>query len=423
MSPPAPDTEISALASEIGDARVVVGIPSFNNAHSIGHVAATAAQGLASAFPGVRSLVLNSDGGSTDGTPARFREHVDAARGFIGGDAGDAIRAASIRYRGPSGKGSAFRDIFDVAARVGATAVVVLDADLRSVTPEWIARLASPVESGEFDFVAPLYRRHKFDGTITNSIIYPMTAALYGGNVRQPIGGDFGVGAPLLRAYLDADVWATDVARFGIDIWMTTTALAGNFRVAQAHLGAKVHDPKDPGSHLAKMLVEVVGTAFALLEQYEGVWTNGIPSGNAQTLGDALDSPHDPVSVDVGRMLEQFRFGVETLAPVYEIAIPAALLRQIAATAASHGKDHFGDVLWTRVVYAFAAAFRRRVIARDQLLSSLTPLYLGRVASFILENKDRSDEEAEEQIQLLARTFRSLRSDFVAAWRTEGSKS
>lgn len=419
MLPPVTDAEIAALASEIGDARIVVGIPSFNNAHSIGHVAATAVRGIAQTFPGARALVLDSDGGSHDGTPLRFSEAAYAARDAMGAESRDAIRVASIRYRGPSGKGSAFRDIFEAAARVGASAVVVLDADLRSVTPTWIERLASPVVSGEIDFVAPLYRRHKFDGTITNSIIFPMTSALYGGNVRQPIGGDFGVSASLVRAYLDADVWATDVARFGIDIWMTTTALAGNFRVAQAHLGAKVHDPKDPGNHLAKMLVEVVGTAFALLEQYESVWTNGIPSGAAPALGDALEIPHDPVNVNVGGMLEQFRFGVETLQPIYEMAVPAPLLQQIEATAAAGGREPFTDVLWTRTIYAFATAFHRRVIPRDQLVSSLTPLYLGRVASFILENKDRSDDDAEEQIQQLARTFRSLRSDFVAAWRTE----
>ncbi|MBI2215150.1 MAG: glycosyl transferase family 2 [Acidobacteria bacterium] len=410
------DAEISALAESVVDARVVVGIPSFNNAHTIGHVAATAVRGIARAFPYTRALVLNSDGGSGDGTPDRFREHAEEARDGAGEDV---IRVASIRYRGPSGKGSAFRDIFEVASRVGAVAVVVLDADLRSVTPDWIARLAIPIESGAYDFVAPLYRRHKFDGTITNSIIYPMTAALYGGNVRQPIGGDFGVGASLLRAYLDADVWSSDVARFGIDIWMTTTALAGRFRVAQAHLGAKVHDPKDPGHHLAKMLVEVVGTAFSLLEEYEDAWTNGAGSTVAASLGDPVETPHDPVNVDVGRMLEQFRFGVETLRPVYELALPEPLLLQLEAAVASNGVERVNDVLWTRVVYAFATAFRRRIIAREQLLSSLTPLYLGRVASFILENRERNDEEAEEHIQQLARTFRSLRSDFVAAWHAE----
>ncbi|MFA6954892.1 MAG: glycosyltransferase [Thermoanaerobaculia bacterium] len=413
------DATIDAAVKETGDAAIVVGVPSFNNAHSIVHVAATAVRGLSRAFQGKRTLVLNSDGGSTDGTPEQARTGAESARAELAAETAESIRFASIRYRGPSGKGSAFRDIFEVAARVGASAVVVLDADLRSVTPAWIERLASPVESGAYDFVAPLYRRHKFDGTITNSIIYPMTAALYGGSVRQPIGGDFGVGAPLLRAYLDADVWATDVARFGIDIWMTTTALAGGFRVAQAHLGAKVHDPKDPGHHLAKMLVEVVGTAFGLLEQYESAWTNGIASASAPSLGEPLDSQHDPVSVDVSRILGQFRFGVETLRPVYELVLPGPLLAHVARAATSDGADRVDDVLWARVVYAFAVAFQRRVIARDQLLSSLTPLYLGRVGSFILDNRDRSDEDAEEQIQQLARTFKSLRNDFVDAWRAE----
>jgi hypothetical protein len=421
MAPAAPDAEIAALTAAIGDARVVVGIPSFNNAHSIAHVAATAARGLAESFPGARALVLNSDGGSGDGTHDAFRAGAQAARDAIGGAAGEAIQIASIRYRGPSGKGSAFRDIFEVASRLGAAAVVVLDADLRSVTPEWIARLGTPVERGEYDFVAPLYRRHKFDGTITNSIIFPLTAALYGGNVRQPIGGDFGVGPALLAAYLEADVWSTDVARFGIDIWMTTTALAGHFRVAQAHLGAKVHDPKDPGHHLAKMLVEVVGTAFGLLEQYESAWTNGIPSGGAVTLGDAVEVPHDPVTVDAARMLEQFRFGVEALRPVYEMVMPQPVLQRVERAATGEDGGSVDDVLWTRVVYAFAGAFRRRAIARDQLLAALTPLYLGRVASFIRENQERSDEEAEERIQQLARTFRGMRSEFVDAWRAQRS--
>lgn len=419
MSPPAPDAAITTLASEVGDARIVVGIPSYNNAHSIGHVAATAVRGIARAFPGGSGLVLNSDGGSGDGTPERFASSAIAARGELGAGGVASIRVASIRYRGPSGKGSAFRDIFEVAARVGAAAVVVLDADLRSVTPEWIECLASPVESGEYDFVAPLYRRHRFDGTITNSIIFPMTAALYGGDVRQPIGGDFGVGAQLLRLYLESDVWSTDVARFGIDIWMTTTALAARFRVAQAHLGAKVHDPKDPGHHLAKMLVEVVGTAFGLLEQYENVWTNAVPSKVAPILGQPIDSAHDPVSVDAGRMLEQFRFGVDTLRKLYAQVMPQELLGRIETVASGNDDERIDDVLWAGVVYAFARAFRRRVMPREQLLSSITPLYLGRVASFIAANQKGSDEEAEEQIQHLARTFRDMRGEFVSAWRAE----
>ena len=73
--------------------------------------------------------------------------------------------------------------------------------------PEWIELLAGPILKGGFDFVAPLYARYKYDGTITNTVTYPLTRALYGLRIRQPIGGDFGVSGDLVRHYLEQDDW------------------------------------------------------------------------------------------------------------------------------------------------------------------------------------------------------------------------
>ncbi len=78
-------------------------------------------------------------------------------------------------YHGVPGKGSALRTIFAIAERLGARACAVVDSDLRSITPQWIELLLGPVVDHGFDYVAPLYLRHKFDGTITNSIVYPLT--------------------------------------------------------------------------------------------------------------------------------------------------------------------------------------------------------------------------------------------------------
>src|SRR5207247_10004816 len=110
----------------------------------------------------------------------------------------------------------------------------------------------------------PLYARHKHDGTITNSVAYPLTRALHGLLGRQPIGAEFGLGADLARAYLEQPVWDTDVARFGIDIFMTTTAIARGARVAQAFLGAKGHDPKDPAADLGPMFTQAGGRPLRL---------------------------------------------------------------------------------------------------------------------------------------------------------------
>lgn len=103
-----------------------------------------------------------------------------------------------------------------------------------------MGRTATPPDHGRgIRLRRPYYLRHKYDGTITNSLAYPLTRALYGQRIRQPIGGEFGFSGALAAHYLDQHVWESEVARFGIDIWMTTEAIACGARVCQSFLGAK----------------------------------------------------------------------------------------------------------------------------------------------------------------------------------------
>ena len=170
---------------------------------------------------------MNSDGGSQDGTPEVVaRTELGSPQAILASHPVAPVHKILTPYHGVPGKGSALRTIFAIAERLSARACAVVDSDLRSITPEWIELLLEPVLEHGFDYVAPLYLRHKYDGTITNSIVYPLTRSLYGREVRQPIGGEFGFSGRLASHYLAQPVWETDVARFGIDIWMTTTALA-----------------------------------------------------------------------------------------------------------------------------------------------------------------------------------------------------
>ena len=52
----------------LGPVEIIVGIPSYNNAQTIGHVVKAAQGGHAQIFPDRRALIVNSDGGSRDGT-------------------------------------------------------------------------------------------------------------------------------------------------------------------------------------------------------------------------------------------------------------------------------------------------------------------------------------------------------------------
>jgi len=76
----------------------------------------------------------------------------------------------------------------------------------------------------------------------------------------------------------------------------------------------------------------------------------------------------------------------------------------------------FSDALWVRVVYEFALAFHRRVMAQEHLLKSFTPLYLGRVASFVQETQSLTHLEAESRIERLCRNFEREKTYVMDQW-------
>ena len=170
----------------IDNADILVGIPSYNNAKTIGHVVRAVQGGFAKYFPDKKTVLVNSDGGSTDGTMDVVQSAtIDSLQSILLSHKVNPFVRIATPYHGIPGKGSAFRKIFEIADSLRVKACAVVDSDLRSITPEWIELLIKPVMEGEFDYVAPLYQRHKYDGTITNSN-YPLTRALM--KARQPIG-------------------------------------------------------------------------------------------------------------------------------------------------------------------------------------------------------------------------------------------
>ncbi len=418
--------EAQRAVETIGGADLVVGIPSFNNGRTIGRVATAVSAGLAKYFPQLRAVVVNSDGGSGDGTQqAVMQAHHEDASLLLLETPLSATHLLSFPYHGVPGKGSAFRMIFEMAHRLGAKACAVVDSDLRSITPEWIDLLIRPIVVGGYDFVAPSYQRHKYDGTITNSIVYPMTRMLYGHRVRQPIGGEFGISGRLVERYLRHTEWETDIARFGIDIWLTTVALAEGYRVCQSYLGAKLHDAKDPASDLSSMLEQVVGSVFTLMRDYEDRWQAIEGSRPIETFGFRFDVGLDPVPVNVARMIGVFERGFRDLEEIWKLVLRQetyAGIRTLAESASSGGVFHLPDDLWVRTVFDFACAFQQPPVARGVLLRSLTPLYIARVASFVVETEYMVADEVEQRIELLCRAFERNKPLLAAQWRGEPVK-
>ena len=391
----------------IGKADILVGIPSFRNADTIAHVVRQASAGLVKYFPGLKPVLVNADGGSTDHT----RDVV------ISTAVPREVHKIVTPYRGIAGKGSAFHTIFEVAERLGVKVCLVVDSDLRSITPEWMKLLGAPVWEGEFDFVTPHYLRYKYDGTITNALAYPLTRALYGQRIRQPIGGDFGFSGDLASLYREKGVWETDIARFGIDIWMTTLAINEGFRVCQSCMGLKLHNDKDPGSDLGAMFNQVGGTMFNLMGVYEKNWIEVDGSVPAPVLGEQCEIEPDVVEASFENLIDHFHIGYDELKGVWKEILRKENYREVESSyQLSDEEFEFSSGLWVRAVYDFAVFHNFGPLAPDLVIDALIPLYCARTAHFVRKTEGLTSFEAEVEVEYCAEMFEALKDYLRYYW-------
>lgn len=385
---------------------IVVGIPSYNNGKTIGYVVKAVAQGLKQYFPDKQSLIINSDGGSRDETVDQFfKTKIPAG-----------IRRESLRYAVVAGKGAALLHVFEQAKLYRTKACLMVDADLRSITPTWVESLAKPILTKDFDFVAPMYIRHKFDGTITRNLTYPMTMALYGVNVRQPIGGDFGLSGKLVARVLEKNVWETDVIRYGIDIFLSTTAIAEGFKVCQVHLGAKVHDPKDPRG-LGPMFQQVCGTLFDVTGRYHGVWQKSFRHTGVPTFGRRHKKRLAGFVADIPGLISEFRRGLKRFRSLGQLVFNDEWAQLVDLSKSNPEKFVLDADLWARIIYRSVIFYCKRLVDRRDLLDLLVHLYFGRVATYIKEVQKVSHDDAEKMTEAITKAFINRRQYLLDLWK------
>jgi len=390
-------------------ADLVVGIPSYNEAETIAYSAARAAEGLVQFFGNKETVIINCDNNSRDGTRQTFL--------------GTPTQVPKIYLSTPPGvrgKGNNLMNLFAKVDQLGAQACIIVDADLQTITPRWIKNLGEPLFM-DFGFVTPLYARHKYDGTITNNIAYPLVRALYGRRVRQPIGGEFGFSGEMVRLFLDREFWNEEIAQFGIDIWMVTLAMVNDIPICQAFMGRpKVHRPKDPGAELGPMFTQVVGTIFGMMAPYETRWRKVKWSKPTAVFGFGLGEVEEPptVRVDRDRLYRRFTDGVRDFQGVWCRVLGPDVFAKLVEVK-EMGKDYFDfpTQLWARILFDYAIGYHKFETDRQTLLNSLIPLYYGKVYSFVQRTERMSIQEAEEYIEDRCLIFEEARSYLDERWQ------
>jgi hypothetical protein len=399
--------------SEAAD--IAVALLTYNNAETVKTVAAAAAAGLAQHFAGTRAVVIDADAGSSDGTV----EALEAAGlpVVVTRFEPPAGERAAVPFHGVPGRGEGLRAAFTAARDLKARACVVLEADVASMSPDWIRDLAGPILGEKADFVGPAYTRHRWDGTITRLLLAPLVRALYGRRLQQPFGGQQAMSARLIDHLLVHPKWnwsGRDVS----DLWITGAAIADGFAVWEAWLGPHAVRSRTRTNDLPTMLAETVGAVFTLMDRHQDLWLEVRGSEPLPSVGTPHPPLVDPRALEVDAMLDAFRLGVRDLGTIWEMILSSDTLGEVLVLESSAGPVfRFPDDLWARIVYEFALGHHYAVVHRDHLLRSLVPLYLGRTAAYIQATYTANADETERVLEATAAAFERQKPYLVEQWR------
>lgn len=395
--------------AQVKKADLVVGIPSHNKASLIGLPALQAALGLKEYFGHLDSVIVNCDNCSTDGTKAAF----------LNADTQGIPKIYLSTPRGVKGKGNNVKALCRKVLELDAKGVIVVDATLGSMTPRWIKNLGEPLFK-DFSFVSPLYVRHKYDGSITNDIAYPLTRSLYGRRVRQPATGDCGFSGTMANVFLRNEHWDEDVSQFGIDIWMTTIAMNEGVPICQAFMGKpRSGEPRDPSFDPGPAFRQAMNTIFSLMDAYHAKWKATKWSKPTAIFGfgaSEVEMP-SPLAVNRERLYGRFREGFNRNWETYRSIFTFENLQKVREVA-SLSMDHFEmpAQVWARTLFDFALCAHRKAVDRSRLIEVLIPLYYGMTLSYVNKTEGMSVLQAEEYIEDMCLTFEQTKPYIIDRW-------
>jgi glucosylglycerate synthase len=403
----------------VGQVDILVGVPTLDNARTVGGVVRAVHASFATHFRRERTVLISSDLGSRDGTPDIVREaSLREDETVVTAAALRTIHRISFPYHGLPAKGGAVHTLFAAADLLQARAVALFDADVTTIEPQWVERLVRPALAGEADFVAPVFSRHPADGPLITQLLRPMVRAAYGPELREPLASEFACSGRFVSHCLAQPAWEGPLARYGIDLWLTLEALAGGFPTVQVPLGPRLVEGGAPRPSLPETFGQVVGSLFDCLQMHEAYWTARTAAPPVPLLGRAAPRDELPPPPDPAPMVESFRSGVRDLAPLLGQILTPDTLRDVEA-AAEGDTVQFSDALWTASVVEAAGAYRHEAMHREHLVRALVPVYLGRAASFLIESADRSAAEVESRLEELGRVFEDARPELIRTWTSK----
>ncbi|MGR3176678.1 MAG: glycosyltransferase [Candidatus Anammoxibacter sp.] len=377
-------------------ADIVFGLCSYKEADNISNATHKLDQGLKKFYSDKKCVIINCDNASPDGTKSVFMNtRTSCPKIYI------------TTHPDIAGKGYNLENMFRKAHHLGARVIVCIDADIKSIETEWVQYFTEPILKG-YDFVTPIYSRHKYDGTITNNICFPLIYGLFCMDIRQPIGGDFALSGRFAD-YTLLQPWHRTTGRYGIDIFLTLNAILGGFKVSQTGLGAKVHKPSAP--KLGPMFLQVIGTAFLFILNDLYKWKDLQTVIVTEKFGKSKLDKEQKLTIDRDDLRQKVDNGYKKYLPYMKKYLKNDTFQAVKGRHES-GDVNITDELWVKIIYEMMAAFHVEDDT-DTVLETLRSLYFARTQTFINDTWGWPTAKAEELVIQQAKKFFEQRSYLI----------
>jgi hypothetical protein len=198
--------------------------------------------------------------------------------------------------------------------------------------------------------------------------------------------------------------------QYGIDIFMSSSALFGDFKVCQTGMGSKVHNASAP--KLGKMFEEVVYTLFSTLHKYKSQWlTNDAEimwqneAWSVERYG--LEKMTEPQSLDIDivKLKQDYRTEYETYHDLVKKYLDIYAYREIHQMQLMDFY-HVDIMLWSQMVYRLFYLFGGvSEKEKKEIIDALKPLYFARSITFDYETFRYTVDFAEEEVRNQALAF------------------
>jgi hypothetical protein len=406
----------------VGEVDLLVGISSPSNSPVTAHACRAIEQCFGKRFTRQRGAIVNVGGQETSGDDASAPPSAEPAVVGDGRSSGAlrTIQRVTADFSTPPSPGQALRTLLTAADLLRAKACAMIAPGDTDLTPDRIANLLAPVFHDKFDFVAPLYARHKFQGLLVRTLLYPMSRALFCCGIRELYSDEWAFSGRLAAACLAQDVWHEESIQTRPEAWMAITAISSQLRLCQTFLGPKLQPPAGSATDIVEVFRHTVGNLFWCMESRQSTWINCQGTDLVQTFGHAQELTSEPSNLDPQAIREMFRNGVAELGSILSSILDPETYAQITGIVeCKEGTCRFRPELWVRALYDFASSYHHSVINRDHLVQALVPLYRGMTYSFLMEHSQSTAEELESANESLCAEFARQKPYLTEKWNAK----